>query len=45
MDHELTICEVEILRANIVNSMQWSDYEDDDEEELYFCFCIPINFF
>jgi len=43
---EIGICEVERIKCEIVNSFQWSDYEDDDEEEeLYFCFCIPINFF
>ncbi len=39
---ELSICEIEVIRADIINSMNWSDYE---EEELFFCFCIPINFF
>jgi hypothetical protein len=40
---ELSICEIEAIRADIINSMNWSDYEE--EEELFFCFCIPINFF
>ena len=41
---ESSTSQIEAIRADIVNSMQWSDYEEE-EEELYFCFCVPINFF
>jgi len=41
---ESPICQVERIRAEIVNSMQWSDYEEEEEEEEYIC-CFCFNFF
>ena len=43
MEQELSICEIERIRAEIINSINWDDYEK--EEELFFCFCIPIDWF
>ena len=33
---ESGICEVERIRAEIINDMKWSDYEDDDDD-IYCC--------
>jgi hypothetical protein len=38
---ELSICEIERIKAEVINSLDWSDYEEE-EEEIYFCFCFPI---
>jgi len=36
---ELSICEIEAIRAEIINSMNWDDFE---EEEQLFCCCFPF---
>ena len=42
MEQELSICEIERIRAEIINSMNWDDYiEEEEEEELWFC-CFPF---
>jgi hypothetical protein len=40
---ELSICEIESIRAEIINSMNWDDYVE--EEEQLFCCCFPSNLF
>tara|TARA_Y100001963_G_scaffold132756_1_gene191692 strand:+ start:208 stop:336 length:129 start_codon:yes stop_codon:yes gene_type:complete len=42
MEQELSICQIEAIRAEIVNSMNWD--EEEEEEELWFC-CIPFFHF
>ena len=33
---ELGLCEIEAIKAEIINSMDWSDEEEEDEK-LFFC--------
>lgn len=40
MEQELSICEIERIRAEIINSMDW----EEEEEELWFC-CFPFFHF
>tara|TARA_R100000900_G_scaffold35456_1_gene29015 strand:- start:445 stop:582 length:138 start_codon:yes stop_codon:yes gene_type:complete len=38
---DLGICEIERIKSEIINSMDWSDEEDDDL--CYFTFCgLPL---
>tara|TARA_Y100000401_G_scaffold33663_1_gene25033 strand:+ start:2434 stop:2574 length:141 start_codon:yes stop_codon:yes gene_type:complete len=39
---DLGICEVERIKSEIINSMDWSDDEEDDDL-CYFTFCgLPL---
>ncbi len=37
---ELSICEIEAIRSEIINSMNWDDYVE--EEENLCCCCFPF---
>jgi hypothetical protein len=39
---ELSVCEIEAIKCEIINTINWDDYE---EEPVYVCFCIPIVWF
>lgn len=39
--YEVSVCEVERIRAQIINEMQWSD---EEEEEIFCCGLFNIFF-
>ena len=35
---EIALCDIEIIKMQIVNELNWSDYEDEEDEVLCCCF-------
>ncbi len=41
---EIGIVELERIKSELINSINWSSEEDEEEKDYYFCYCIPCIF-